>query len=133
MTRWFNTKSNKVRYHALSADNRAECNRRIQPWIYRDQTVETVGHHGDELPIWAELCTACNAAITERKNANQDKFSDWEDGGTELELNDNGDSISVTTRLSGKSGTVELDVRIRPGDLDRLERRIREIREGRGI
>ena len=64
---------------------------------------------------------------------NQDRFADRDGREHELELLDNADSISVVFRLTGNTATLEFDVRIRPDDLDRLERRIRAIRETRGI
>lgn len=138
-TLWFNTRSNSVLRHALTDDSRAACNSRIRPVmrpVYAGDTVVNHQHNGKpegSLPEYAELCPQCRQLTEVATRANQDKFIDWDDTGTELELTDNADSISITTRMSGDFGSVELDVRIRPEDLDRLMHRIRVIRQNRGI
>jgi hypothetical protein len=139
-TLWFTTKSNAVLRHALSTDERATCNSGISPHLFpvRDADGHTTHYSHDgapasELPEYAQLCPRCSAVVAEREQANQDKFSDWDEAGTELQLDDNGDSISFTISLTAPAAVVEVSVRIRPEDLDRVERRIAWMRAERGI
>lgn len=138
-TLWFTTRSNSVLRHALTADDRAACNKRIRPDlkpVYVDGIVTGHSHTGkvaSELPEYAELCPRCQATVAAEEYVKRDRFEDWGQGGTVLEIIDNADSISLQVSLNGPSATLEAEVRIRPEDLDRLERRIRQIREKRVI
>lgn len=124
-TRWFRTAGGDL-YHAAK-DGAARCSRRFSAEGVTTYSTAT-------LPGQAALCGKCIASLDAEAAATAHIFEDWDGDGTRLELVDNADSISVHVSLPG-NGSVELNVgvRIRPQDLDRLEDWISQVRRERGI
>lgn len=138
-TRWFRAKSNSILHHALTADERAACSMRIRPRVaplsssLGNREWGITAQPASELPEYAVRCAPCLVKVEGAEKANQDRFVDWDESTAVLEIIDNADSISFSTRVESGWGELEVQVRIAPEDLDRLDRRIAEIRAARNI
>jgi hypothetical protein len=63
-----------------------------------------------------------------------DEFVSWDGAAVVATVEDSGDSVTVRTALRDMPGVeLELDLRIRPEDLDRFIARLVEIKEARGL